>query len=93
MLQIDKREAELRAEQRRVQIERANKILFDETDKVKGFHSKMMLCDVLQENAELIEYKKQIEVLKKAQEQAFVEQQTQQLEVRRPLRAFSTLGS
>lgn len=82
-LQTDKQEAQLKAEQRRVQIERANKILFDDSDKVKGFHSKMLLCDVMQENAELIEYKKQIEVLKRAQEQAFVEQQSQQMEVGR----------
>ncbi len=80
--QLDRQEAELRAEQRRIQIERANKILFDETDRVKGFHSKMLLCDVLHENTQLQEVKRQIEVLKRAQEQAYVEQQRQALEVR-----------
>lgn len=51
--QIDRQEAELRAEQRRIQIERANKMLFDETDRVKGFHSKMLLSDVMKENEQL----------------------------------------
>lgn len=79
--QLDRQEAEIRAEQRRIQIERANKILFDETDRVKGFHSKMLLSDVMHENEQLKEIKRQIEVLKRAQEQAFVEQQRQALEV------------
>ncbi|PNH07368.1 hypothetical protein TSOC_006245 [Tetrabaena socialis] len=79
-VELDRQEAELRAEQRRVQIERANKILFDETDRVKAFHSKMLLSDVMQENEQLQEIKRQIEVLKRAQEQAFVEQQRQALE-------------
>ncbi len=51
--QLDRQEAELRAEQRRIQIERANKILFDETDRVKAFHGKMLLSDVLAENTQL----------------------------------------
>lgn len=34
LAQADRAEAEYRAENRRIQIERANKILFDETDKV-----------------------------------------------------------
>lgn len=85
--QLDRQEAELRAEQRRIQIERANKILFDETDRVKGFHSKMLLCDVMHENTQLQEVKRQIEVLKRAQEQAYVEQQRQALEVRRRVTA------
>lgn len=79
-VEIDTQEAELRAEQRRIQIERANKILFDETDRVKSFHSKMLLSDVMKENEQLVEVKRQIDVLRKAQEAAFVEQQRQALE-------------
>lgn len=84
LLQADRAEAELRAENRRIQIERANKILFDETDKVKALHSKMLESDAIKENETLIGYKKQIEVLKKAQEAAFVEQQRQAMEVGEP---------
>eukprot|EP00798_Chlamydomonas_sp_ICE-L_P030249 gene30249-35236_t len=76
-LSIDRQETEMRAEQRRAQIERANKILFDETDRVKGFHSAMLVSDVLHENNQLVGYKRQIDVLRKAQEAAYVEQQKQ----------------
>lgn len=55
--------------------------MFDETDRVKSFHSQMQKCDIAKENEALIGYKKQIEVLKKAQEAAFVEQQKQAIEV------------
>ena len=60
--QIDTQEAELRAEQRRIQIERANKILFDETDRVKSFHSKMLLSDVMKENEQLVEVRAPVHV-------------------------------
>jgi hypothetical protein len=79
--QVDRQEAELIAEQRRLQIERANKILFDESDRAKGFHSTLQKSDTIQENELLLDYKKQIRVLQKAQEAAFVEQQRQALEV------------
>ena len=46
--QIDVQEAKLKAEARQLQIERANKMLYDETDKVKSFHSSLLLSDVLQ---------------------------------------------
>ncbi|GFH25797.1 uncharacterized protein HaLaN_23823 [Haematococcus lacustris] len=80
-IEADQAEAEMRAEQRRIQIERANKILFDTTDKVKALHGKMLLCDAIKENESLIGFKKQIAVLNKAQEAAFVEQQRQALEI------------
>ncbi|KAG1654272.1 hypothetical protein FOA52_007942 [Chlamydomonas sp. UWO 241] len=80
-IQIDKGEAALRAEERRLQIERANKILFDESDRVRGFHSTLQKADVIQENEALIGFKKQIGVLREAQESAFVEQQKQALDI------------
>ncbi len=80
--QADRAEAEMRSEHRRIQIERANKILFDETDRVKALHGKMLQSDAIKENEALIEFKKQIDVLKKAQEATFVEQQRQAMEVR-----------
>lgn len=36
----------MRAEQRRMAIERANKVLFDATDDVKALHSKLLLSEV-----------------------------------------------
>lgn len=80
-IETDRREAELRAEQRRTQIERANKILFDETDRVRTFHSKLFQCDIIKENEALINFKKQMGVLTKAQEAAYVEQQRQAIEL------------
>lgn len=64
-----------------MQIERANKMLFDETDRVKALHGKMLLSEVQKENGMLSDIKKQIAVLKKTQEQAFCEQQKAALEV------------
>jgi hypothetical protein len=46
MLQADRQEALVRAEQRRMAIERANKGLFDATDDVKALHSKLLLSEV-----------------------------------------------
>uniref|UniRef100_A0A7S1FKE6 Trichohyalin-plectin-homology domain-containing protein n=1 Tax=Noctiluca scintillans TaxID=2966 RepID=A0A7S1FKE6_NOCSC len=46
---IDEDEARIQLEQRRSTIDRAKKLLHDETDRMKSFHSKMMLCDVLKE--------------------------------------------
>lgn len=79
--EIDRQEAEHRAENRRLQIERANKILFDESDRVRGFHSRLLKSDTIQENEMLIGFKKQIDVMKKAQEAAFVDQQKRALEL------------
>lgn len=44
--QADRQEAIVRAEQRRMAIERANKVLFDATDDVKALHSKLLLSEV-----------------------------------------------
>ncbi|MEW5315480.1 MAG: hypothetical protein WDW38_006905 [Sanguina aurantia] len=79
-VEVDRDEAQLRAEARRIQIERANKILFDETDRVKGFHSKLLLSDVMKENEGQLVQKRGMAVLRRAQEAAFVEQQRQALE-------------
>ncbi len=57
-------------------------MLFDTTDKVKGLHRKLLQSDALKENEALVEFKKQIEVLRKAQEATYVEQQRQAIEVR-----------
>jgi hypothetical protein len=45
-LQADRQEALVKAEQRRMAIERANKMLFDDTDDVKALHGKLLLSEV-----------------------------------------------
>eukprot|EP00854_Cymbomonas_tetramitiformis_P009833 gene9833-11648_t len=79
--EVDRQEALLKAENRRLQIERANKMLYDETDRVKSFHSKLLLSDVLQEREAQINYKSQLKGIKKKQDDAFVRAQAQAIEV------------
>lgn len=45
-LQADRQEALVKAEQRRMAIERANKMLFDDTDDIKALHGKLLLSEV-----------------------------------------------
>lgn len=45
-LQDDRREALVTAEQRRMALERANKMLYDETDDIKALHGKLLLSEV-----------------------------------------------
>ena len=56
-LEIDAEEAALQAEKRRLAIERANKMLYDSTDRVKSLHSKLMLADVMEERERQLELK------------------------------------
>merc|ERR1711977_205307 len=46
---LDSEEAKIQLDQRKATIDRANKLLYDESDRMKSFHSKMMMCDVLAE--------------------------------------------
>ena len=55
--EIDREEEALQAEKRRLAIERANKMLYDSTDRVKALHSKLLLTDVLQERELQLEVK------------------------------------
>jgi len=48
-VEIDREEEALQSEKRRLAIERANKMLYDQTDRVKSLHSKLMLADVMEE--------------------------------------------
>merc|ERR1719310_2475398 len=56
-VEIDREEEALQAEKRRLAIERANKMLYDSTDRVKALHSKLMLADVMEERERQIEVK------------------------------------
>lgn len=46
---VDALEYELQVQARQQAIERANKHMHDAQDQVKAFHSKMLMCDVMQE--------------------------------------------
>lgn len=47
--EIDAREAEFREAERQKQLKRANKQLFLEDDRVKEFHSQLLVCEVMKE--------------------------------------------
>jgi hypothetical protein len=76
-LQLDRQDAQERAEARRVQIERANKMLADDTDRVKNLHGRLLLAETMAENAALVAYKQSRKQLEGAQKAAFVQQQRQ----------------
>lgn len=80
-VQIDEQDAEERAELRRKQIESANKMLYDDTDRPKKLHSKMLLSDVMQERVAQMDYAQQIKALKQKQDADFLVQQTARLKV------------
>ena len=79
--EVDRQEAKIKAEARQQQIERANKMLYDNTDKVKSFHSALLLSDVLSERQEQIAYKQGLETIKRRHEAVFVKEQERALEV------------
>merc|ERR1711907_431545 len=56
---IDREEAAIAGEKRRMAIERANKMLYDDSDRVKSFHSQLLLSDVLKEREAQIEIARQ----------------------------------
>lgn len=72
---IDHEEEGLQAEKRRLAIERANKMLYDSTDRVKALHSKLMLCDVLQERERQLELKKTAKQREKVNEERWYQKQ------------------
>mmetsp|Transcript_18648 Transcript_18648/g.29845 ORF Transcript_18648/g.29845 Transcript_18648/m.29845 type:complete len:461 (+) Transcript_18648:98-1480(+) len=79
--EVDRAEAKLRAEARQLQIERANKLLYDETDKVKSFHSALLLSDVLKERQHQITYRGAVETIKKKHDAVFVKEAERAVEV------------
>lgn len=84
LVQIDEQDAKERAELRRKQIEAANKMLYDDTDRPKKLHSKMLLSDVMQERSAQMDYDQQIKALKHKQDAAFLVQQAARLKVKTP---------
>ena len=78
---MDAKAAAEKAAERQHVIERVNKLLFSETDKVKGFHGAVLHCDVLAERAAQVEFAAHTRTARAAQEAAFVQQQQEQLEL------------
>merc|ERR1719375_349153 len=64
-------------EKRRNAIERANKILYEESDRMKTFHSKMMLCDVLAEREAQVALKEELGKLEQIREERYLEMERQ----------------
>ncbi|UJR22836.1 hypothetical protein I4U23_025866 [Adineta vaga] len=62
--QLDLEEEKLAAERRREQIEKAKKLKYYETDRVKTFHSALLLTEVLKERDLQIDMKKRIEQMR-----------------------------
>ena len=79
---IDAIEAEILAESRRLQVDRAKRKLYDNNDRVKGFNSSLLLAEVLEERVAQIQYKEKIKVLRKVEEKDWVRMQAKELELK-----------
>lgn len=74
---IDAEEAKIQLDQRRATIDRANKILHEESDRVKSWQSKMMYCDVLAEREAQVVLKEELKKLEQVREDRFLEMEKQ----------------
>merc|ERR1712194_996934 len=74
---IDAEEAKIQLEKRKFTIDRANKLLHDESDRIKSFHAKMMMCDVLGEREAQVHLKGELQQLEEIREDRFVEMEKQ----------------
>jgi len=74
---VDTEEAKIQLDQRKNTIDRANKLLYDESDRMKSFHSKMMVCDVLAEREAQISLKDELQKLEHVREDRFLEMEKQ----------------
>merc|ERR1719410_3335068 len=74
---VDTEEAKIQLDKRKNTIDRANKLLYDESDRMKSFHSKMMLCDVLAEREAQVSLKGELNKLEHIREDRFLEMEKQ----------------
>lgn len=74
---IDAEEAKIQLDQRRATIDRANKILHDESDRMKSWHSQLMYCDVLAEREAQVVLKEELKKLEQVREDRFLEMEKQ----------------
>jgi hypothetical protein len=92
--EVDAKEAAILNDKRRHAIERANKILYDESDRMKTFHSKMMLCDVLAEREAQVALKEELGKLEGIREERYLEMEKASYRnmLERELREKDSLG-
>merc|ERR1719201_842518 len=74
---VDAEEAKIQLDQRKKTIDRANKLLHDESDRMKSFHSKMMMCDTLAEREAQVGLKDELKKLEHVREDRFLEMEKQ----------------
>merc|ERR1712151_890427 len=74
---VDAMEAKIQLDARKTTIDRANKLLHDESDRMKSFHSKMMVCDMLAEREAQIGLKDELKKLEHIREDRFLEMEKQ----------------
>jgi len=74
---VDAEEAKIQLDGRKATIDRANKLLYDESDRMKSFHSKMMVCDVLAEREAQVALKDELKKLEHVREDRFLEMEKQ----------------
>ncbi|CAD7941245.1 unnamed protein product [Amoebophrya sp. A25] len=70
---LDDQEAEIQLENRKRIIARANRLLYDESDRIKSFHSKMQYSDTLAEREAQIQLKDELDRLEQIREERFLE--------------------
>merc|ERR1719478_1970375 len=77
---MDREEEAIAGEKRRMAIERANKMLYDDSDKVKMFHANLLLSDVLKEREAQIEVSRQKKKNERRREKYWAEMQGEAME-------------
>merc|ERR1711977_732017 len=70
---LDSEEAKIQLNQRKATIDRANKLLYDESDRMKSFHSKMMLCDVMAEREAQTNLKNELKKIEQVRDERMME--------------------
>ena len=76
--ELDRQEAEIQAQKRKDAIERAQRMLYEDSDKVKTFSSGMLLSDVLEERQAQIELAQQKRQAEAAEDEEWFELQKKQ---------------
>jgi len=74
---VDAEETKIQLDKRKATIDRANKLLYDESDRMKSFHSKMMVCDMLAEREAQLGLKDELKKLEHIREDRFLEMEKQ----------------
>merc|ERR1719218_504541 len=80
--------------ERRQAIERANKILYEDSDRMKSFQSKQMMCDVLAEREAQVQLKDELMKLEQIRDERYLEMEKMNYRnmLERELREKESLG-